>query len=81
MQPNNVEVLKTYWTMTGPTRLPIRCALYRTNWGLEVRTYRGAHHLLYFRRVSTEDQGARKAAAWQEELLTLAGFGTMTCSS
>ena len=68
------EVLNTYWTIVGPTRCPIRCALYRTNTGLQLRSYRGAHHLLYYAGVRTEAQGASRAAAWRRAMLTLGGF-------
>jgi len=68
------EILKTYWTVFGPTRCPIRCALYRTRTGLELRTYRGAHNLLYFLPVLTENQGLDQATAWKQAMLAVAGF-------
>jgi hypothetical protein len=68
------EVLKTYWTIVGPTRCPIRCALHRTSAGFELRTYLGAHNLLYFLPILSEDQGRDQAAAWRRAMLDVAGF-------
>ena len=68
------ELLKTYWTVVGPTRCPIRCALYRTDAGLELRTHRGTFSLLYFLPVFSEDQGRERAAAWRREMLQVAGY-------
>jgi hypothetical protein len=69
-----VEVVKTYWRLIGPTRRPVACALYRTDAGLELRTYRDTHDLLYSLPVSTENQGADQAEAWKTAALTFAGF-------
>ena len=69
-----VEIVKTCWRLIGPTQRSITCVLYRSDAGLELRTYRGGHDLLCALAASTENQAADQAAAWKAAALRYSGF-------
>jgi len=69
-----LELLRVYWRVVGPSKIPVQCALYRTNAGLEVRVDRSAEDLLRSQVVTDEAAGESCAAEWRAAIDRLWGF-------
>ena len=68
------ERVRVYWRINRPQGGVVKCALYRTESGLELRVERRAGELIRRETVPSEAVATFRASAWKCAALRLSGF-------